>query len=385
MNRCLDSGRLQKHDWIHDVNQNLRNVSDCLGTMWPEYQLPQKLIAQTPALKRDHSRLMVVDPHSNSVEHKIFHEIETELQPGDLLVVNDTAVFPARLRGQRSATGGQIEALLLECCGPNLWRALVRRGRRLKTGEALEFGPNSELKADISEKLENGQFLIQFPEECDLEAQLRAVGEIPLPPYIDANSQNIDHQSRYQTVFARETGAVAAPTAGLHFTKELLQKLSEKGIEQTAVTLHVGLGTFRPIREAVEDHEMHFERYNISLETAQKIHRAKAEGRRIIAVGTTTVRTLESFAKTQKLNDKTNLFIRKPYQFALIDGLITNFHLPRSTLLLLVEAFAGTEIIQSAYVEAMAQKYRFYSYGDAMFVKFGNSVRKNKANHVAQS
>lgn len=333
---------------------------------WLDYELPEELIAHSPAARRDESKLMFLDRRSGARTHGRFFEIEERLHRGDVLVINDTAVFPARLRGAREGTGGKVEALLLEEQSGDQWQAMLRCGGRLRANEFLNLGPS--LKARLIESLGSGLWLIELKSPKSVAEAIEDCGEVPLPPYIEGARSEIDHKSRYQTVYASQRGAVAAPTAGLHFTAELLDRLSAKGVDRVSLTLHVGPGTFQPIRDDLASHVMHSERYWIPEATLATITRAKAEGRRIIAVGTTSVRALESYAATKHASGATKLFVTPPYEFKIVEGLITNFHLPRSTLLLLVSAFAGTESLKAAYAEAIAERYRFYSYGDAMFI-----------------
>jgi S-adenosylmethionine:tRNA ribosyltransferase-isomerase len=330
------------------------------------YTLPDTLIAQSPAQKRDESRLMIIDRSSGQRRHKQFKDILSEFQAGDLLVLNDTAVFPARLKGHRSQTGGKVEVLMLDPGTDNQWTVLMKCGGKPKVDEELTLAAGS-LKPRIVEKLGGGQYILAFPED-DLHEQVDLHGEIPLPPYIEASSSNIDHKDRYQTVYAESRGAVAAPTAGLHFTQALLDQARAKGVEIATVTLHVGLGTFMPIRDNIDDHVMHSERYIVPPKTLHALDAAKTAGRRIIACGTTSVRTLESYAKTGESHGATRLFIQPPYEFQLVSGLITNFHLPQTTLLLLVGAFLGEKKLIDAYKEAIEKQYRFYSYGDSMLI-----------------
>lgn len=330
------------------------------------YQLPEDLIAQAPSEKRGESRLMIIDRESGDRRHGRFHQIIEELQSGDVLVLNDTAVFPARLRGKRSLSGGKVEVLLLHPGPDNQWTVLMRCGGKPKAGEELSLADGA-LKPTILEKLGGGQYVLQFHCE-DLDQLVDQHGEIPLPPYIAAESSEVDHKDRYQTVYARQRGAVAAPTAGLHWNDALLESARKKGVKIAYVTLHVGLGTFMPIRDKIEDHVMHKEQYVIPEATLKILDQAKAENRRIIACGTTSARTLESYAKTGRATDNTDLFIQPPYEFQLMSGLITNFHLPQTTLLLLVGAFLGEDKLLAAYNDAIAEKYSFYSYGDSMVI-----------------
>lgn len=337
-----------------------------------DYHLPKELIAQTPAEKRDASRLMVVDRKTSQIRHAKFTNILDYLNPGDVLVLNDSRVRPARLIGVKEETGAKIELLLLNPLGNDRWEALVRPAKRVKQGTVIQFG-EGRLKAVAQEQTEvaGGRvFALQYEEE-DLEKLFEQLGQMPLPPYIH---EQLDDPERYQTVFSRVVGSAAAPTAGLHFTEELLAQIREKGVKVVFITLHVGLGTFRPVTaKRIEDHQMHAEYYEISGETAREINAAKQRGNKVVAVGTTCVRTLETVYR--KLNGEikkdqgwTDIFIYPGFQFGVVDGLLTNFHLPQSTLLMLVSAFASRELILSAYEEAVNQRYRFFSFGDAMLI-----------------
>lgn len=331
-----------------------------------DYELPEELIAQHPSPVRDQSRLMVLDRRTGAVAHRMFADIVDYLRPGDLLVLNNTRVFPCRLAARKPG-GGKAEIFLLEELGVNLWRALVRG---VKTGNVVAVAPGVEAKVLGSK--EDGVWSIQFIGVENIRSLLPEIGSIPLPPYIERNAEPSDCE-RYQTVYASCDGAVAAPTAGLHFTDELLGRLREKGVDTAMVTLHVGPGTFQPVRtENIDDHHMHPERYEIPFDSAEQINRAIVDGRRIIAVGTTSVRALETAAGENGMikpgRGSTSLFIRPGYVFKAVDCLITNFHLPKSTLLMLVSAFAGREHILSAYRTAVEARYRFYSYGDAMLI-----------------
>ena len=330
------------------------------------YDLPEELIAQTPVEPRDSSRLLVVDRESGETTDRHFHDIIEYLQPGDALVVNETRVIPARLYGVRP-TGGACEILLLKQKGPKLWETLVRPGKKLQVGAKIKF--SDELSCEVIDHTDFGGRVVRFAYDGIFEEILDRLGETPLPPYITAP---LEDKERYQTVYSRERGSAAAPTAGLHFTKELLQKIKDKGCEEVFVTLHVGLGTFRPVsEEKIEDHKMHREFYTVSAEAAEAVNKAKAEGRRIIAVGTTSVRTLEAACKDGKLQaggNWTNIFIYPGYKYQLVDALVTNFHLPQSTLLMLVSALSTREIMLNTYKVAVEEKYRFFSFGDAMFI-----------------
>lgn len=341
------------------------------------YDLPQELIAQDPLEDRSSSRLMHIDRKSGAYEHKIFKDVIDYLNPGDCLVVNNTKVIPARLYGVRektengavTLTSGKIEILLLKRRENDIWETLVKPGKKCKPGTMLNFG-NGKLRAEVLDIVEDGNRLIQFHYEGIFEEVLDELGQMPLPPYI---THELKDKNRYQTVYAKYEGSAAAPTAGLHFTEELLEKIREKGITIAYVTLHVGLGTFRPVKvENVLEHHMHSEYYMISKENAEKINKAKEDGHRVIAVGTTSCRALESAAALDGHMDEisgwTDIFIYPGYEFKVIDGLITNFHLPESTLLMLVSAFAGKEHIMAAYEEAVREKYRFFSFGDAMIL-----------------
>ena len=334
------------------------------------YNLPEELIAQHPAEKRDMSRLMVLDPVSGTIEHRVFHEIIDYLNPGDCLVVNDTRVIPARLYGRRKDTGGSIEVVLLKNTGENLWEVLTKPGRRAVPGRSFIFG-NGELEAIVRDVVEDGNRIIEFRYDGIFEEVLDRVGIVPLPPYI---TEEPDDMERYQTVYSRTRGSSAAPTAGLHFTDELLNKIRDKGVRIAKVTLHIGLGTFRPVKaDNIKDHIMHSEYYEISGETADIINKTKAEGKRVISVGTTSTRVIESVAdengRLMAGSGDTDIFIYPGYRFKCIDALITNFHLPESTLLMLVSALAGREFTLKAYEEAVSKRYRFFSFGDAMFIK----------------
>lgn len=331
-----------------------------------DYDLPQELIAQHPMEPRDHSRLLVVDKKTGEIEHNHFYDLVNYLKPGDVLVFNDTRVIPARLHGTKD-TGAHVEVFLLTRRDATDWEVLVRPGKKLQVGAKINF--SDELSCEVIEHTDFGGRVVRFKYDGIFEEILDRLGETPLPPYITAP---LEDKERYQTVYNRERGSAAAPTAGLHFTKELLQKIKEIGCEEVFVTLHVGLGTFRPVSEAkIEDHKMHKEFYTVSQEAADAVNKAKAEGRRIIAVGTTAVRTLEAAGADGQLHagsSWTNIFIYPGYKFRLVDDLVTNFHLPQSTLLMLVSTLSTREIMLQTYKKAVEEKYRFFSFGDAMFI-----------------
>lgn len=331
------------------------------------YELPKELIAQHPAEPRDHARLMLYDRKTGAVEHKYFYDLVDELKAGDVLVFNDSKVIPARLYGKRVPTGGKVEVLLLTPVGEDRWEVLVKPGKKALPGTTIEF-PGG-LQAEVLDRTDFGGRVVHFTYDGVFDDIIDKIGEMPLPPYIHEKMEDPDE---YQTVYARERGSAAAPTAGLHFTDELLQKIRDKGVEEVFVTLHVGLGTFRPVEEEnIEDHQMHSEFYSITPEAAEAVNRAKAEGRRIIAVGTTSIRTLESAGTTGTLkagSGWTNIFIYPGFTFHIVDALVTNFHLPESTLLMLISALSTREQILHAYEIAVKEKYRFFSFGDAMFI-----------------
>lgn len=332
------------------------------------YDLPQELIAQTPVEPRDSSRLLVYDRASKTIEHKHFYDIADYLLKGDVLVVNNTKVLPARIYGCKEHTGGRIEFLLLKRLDLTHWEVILKPGRIAKVGSVFCFG--DKLKARIESIGEDGSRIVEFIYDGVFETILSEVGEMPLPPYIKAK---LNDKTRYNTVYSKVDGSAAAPTAGLHFTKELLEKVRSKGVEIAEVLLHVGLGTFRPVKtDDVTEHHMHSEYYAVSKQAADVINKAKAEGRRIICVGTTSVRTLESAAddegKFAECSGNTNIFIYPPYKFKAVDCLITNFHLPESTLIMLVSALCSKEEILSVYKTAVDEKYRFFSFGDAMLI-----------------
>ncbi len=333
------------------------------------YDLPEELIAQTPLEKRDTSRLMVLDKKTGQVQHKHFYDIIDYLQEGDCLVINDTKVIPARLYGQKTGTGGAVEVLLLKDLGEGRWECIVYPGRRLKEGANITFG-DGRLTATIDKVLETGNRIISFHYEGIFLEILEELGEMPLPHYI---KEHLSDPDRYQTVYCREPGSAAAPTAGLHFTPELMERIREKGVVFAPVTLHVGLGTFRPVKEEeITDHVMHSEQYFITPQSAEIINHARQSGHRVIAVGTTSCRTLETVTDenhvTHPGTGNTDIFIYPGYIFKGLDALITNFHLPESTLVMLVSALAGRENILNAYRQAVEEKYRFFSFGDAMFI-----------------
>ena len=331
------------------------------------YDLPEELIAQTPATPRDSSRLLVYHRETKQIEHKIFKDISEYLHKGDVLVVNNTKVLPARLYAH-TANGGAVEILLLKRLEKDKWEVLVKPGKKCKIGTKLEI--SDELSLTVEGITDSGERIVRFRYDGVFEEILDRVGNMPLPPYI---KKKLEDKNRYQTVYAKTDGSAAAPTAGLHFTPELLQKVKDKGVEIAEVLLHVGLGTFRPVKEdIITDHKMHSEYYEVSEEASNIINRAKKEGRRIIAVGTTSVRTLESVADEKGLlkpcNGNTEIFIYPPYKFKCVDALITNFHLPESTLIMLVSAMTGREEILNVYNIAVKEKYRFFSFGDALMI-----------------
>lgn len=335
-----------------------------------KFELPEELIAQDPLERRDDSRLMVMDRKDGTLEHKVFHEIIHELNPGDCLVVNNTKVIPARLFGTKEGTKAKIEVLLLKRRENDIWETLVKPGKKARAGSVIEFG-GGLLKGTVIDIVEEGNRLIQFSYQGIFEEILDELGQMPLPPYI---THELKDKNRYQTVYAKHEGSAAAPTAGLHFTEELLQRIRDKGVTIAYVTLHVGLGTFRPVKvDNILEHHMHSEYYQIEQEEADKINEAKRRGGRVIAVGTTSCRTLESAAresgKVSHSSGWTDIFIYPGYRFQVIDGLITNFHLPESTLLMLVSALAGRDPVLRAYETAVKEKYRFFSFGDAMFIR----------------
>lgn len=332
------------------------------------YNLPEELIAQTPLEPRDSSRLMVLHKDSDSIEHKHFYDIIDYLNEGDTLIVNDSRVIPARIYGYKADTGAKIEFLLLRQLDGSRWETLVKPGRKAKVGTEFVFG-DGLLKARVLEVADDGNRIVELQSDENIYATLDKIGQMPLPPYI---TEKLEDQERYQTVYSHELGSAAAPTAGLHFTNELLDKIRKKGVNIGYVTLHVGLGTFRPVKvDDVTKHKMHSEHYEIPEETAELIKRTKAAGKRVIAVGTTSCRTLESVAATGEIRaceGFTDIFIYPGFEFKVLDGLITNFHLPESTLIMLVSAFYGYDKTMKAYETAVGEKYRFFSFGDAMII-----------------
>ncbi|GMK38362.1 S-adenosylmethionine:tRNA ribosyltransferase-isomerase [Paenibacillus sp. CCS19] len=341
-----------------------------------DFELPEELIAQTPLVERTSSRLLTLNKQTGEVGHRKFLDIEQMLGEGDLLILNDTRVLPARLMGVKQDTGAKVELLLLKALGDNRWETLAKPAKRMKVGTVLAFGSEADgsplLTAVVEEEGEHGGRIVRFEYEGIFNELLDRLGEMPLPPYI---KEKLEDRERYQTVYAKHEGSAAAPTAGLHFTEELLERLKHKGVRIGYITLHVGLGTFRPMSvDTVEEHVMHSEYYELSEETAQQLNETKARGGRIVAVGTTSARTLESVAQrfegeqVQACSGWTDIFIFPGYSFKLVDALLTNFHLPKSTLVMLVSAIAGREHIMEAYRQAVEQRYRFFSFGDAMFI-----------------
>ena len=343
---------------------------DGLKTSDYYYELPPELIAQDPLEDRSASRLMVLDKKTGAVSHHVFREITSFLNPGDCLVLNNTRVIPARLMGMREETGGAVEVLLLKRRAGDVWECLVKPGKKARPGTRLVFG-DGLLHAQVEEVVEDGNRLIRFFYDGIWEEVLDRLGEMPLPPYI---THKLQDKNRYQTVYAKFDGSAAAPTAGLHFTPELLEQIQDMGVDLAYVTLHVGLGTFRPVKvENVKEHHMHSEYYQVSAEAAEKINRAKESGHRVICVGTTSCRTVESASDEnghlEECCDNTDIFIYPGYRFKVLDALITNFHLPESTLVMLVSALAGREHVLAAYEEAVKERYRFFSFGDAMLIQ----------------
>ena len=332
------------------------------------YDLPERLIAQTPLAQRDSSKLLMLNKETGEVSHEVFHNIINYLNEGDCLVLNDSRVLPARLLGVREDTGSPMEFLLLSRKEQDVWEVIVRPGKRAKPGRRFVFG--NELRAEVLDIVNDGNRLVRFEYDGLFENVLDRLGEMPLPPYI---TEKLQDRERYQTVYSKHEGSAAAPTAGLHFTKELLGKIEEKGVDIAYVTLHVGLGTFRPVKvDVIEEHKMHSEFYELDEENANKINKAKENGGKIISVGTTSTRTLETIADENGVlkpsSGWTDIFIYPPYKFKTVDKLITNFHLPESTLLMLVSSLAGKENIMNAYKIAIENEYRFFSFGDAMFI-----------------
>ncbi|MTB64910.1 tRNA preQ1(34) S-adenosylmethionine ribosyltransferase-isomerase QueA [Streptococcus sp. zg-86] len=336
-----------------------------------DFHLPEHLIAQVPLKQRDASRLLILDRKKQTMVDARFDQIIDELEPGDALVMNNTRVLPARLYGEKPETGGHVELLLLKNTQGDQWEVLAKPAKRLKVGSKISFG-DGRLTATIIEELEHGGRIVEFAYTGIFLEVLESLGEMPLPPYIH---EKLDDRERYQTVYAKENGSAAAPTAGLHFTQELLKKIEAKGVKLVYLTLHVGLGTFRPVSvDNLDEHEMHSEFYTLSEEAAATLREVKSSGHRIIAVGTTSIRTLETIGnkfdgEIQADSGWTNIFIKPGYQFKLVDAFSTNFHLPKSTLVMLVSAFAGREFVLEAYHHAILEEYRFFSFGDAMFIK----------------
>ena len=336
-----------------------------------DFHLPEELIAQTPLEKRDSSRLLIVDRETGQFSDQHFDNIIDQLEPGDALVMNNTRVLPARLYGTKPETGGHVELLLLKNIQGDFWEVLAKPAKRLRVGALVSFG-DGRLTATVTEELEHGGRIVRFDYQGIFLEVLESLGEMPLPPYIH---EKLEDRERYQTVYAKENGSAAAPTAGLHFTEELLDKIAAKGVKLVYLTLHVGLGTFRPVSvDNLEEHEMHSEFYSLSEEAAETLRQVKASGHRIIAVGTTSIRTLETIGskfegQIQADSGWTNIFIKPGYQWKIVDAFSTNFHLPKSTLVMLVSAFAGRQLTLQAYEHAIAERYRFFSFGDAMFIK----------------
>ena len=334
-----------------------------------DYHLPEELIAQTPVEPRNSSRMMVLDPVEKTIEHKHFYDVLDKIMPGDCLILNDSRVLPARIYGIKEETGAKVEFLLLKDKGDNVWETIAGPGKKAKPGTSFSFG-DGLMKCTVQEVLEDGNRIVKFYCKDNFYSTLDKIGQMPLPPYIKEKLQN---KERYQTVYSRELGSAAAPTAGLHFTEELLAKIKNKGVKIGFVTLHVGLGTFRPVKvDSIEKHKMHSEHYELPKSTADLINSTKQNGGKVIAVGTTTCRTLEAaYQKEQSIKESegfTDIFIYPGYKFQVIDGLITNFHLPESTLIMLVSAFAGYKNTMNAYNEAVTKEYRFFSFGDAMMI-----------------
>lgn len=355
---------------MSDLNENKNDEMLGLRTSDYYFDLPQELIAQDPLMQRENCRLLVLDKETGEVEHHIFKEIINYLEPGDCLVLNNTKVIPARLLGVKKDTGAAVEILLLKRREADVWETLVKPGKKLKPGAVAVFG-DGLLEAEILDVVEEGNRLVKFKYEGIWEEVLDKLGEMPLPPYI---THKLQDRNMYQTVYAKYEGSAAAPTAGLHFTTQLLEDIQAKGVDLAYVTLHVGLGTFRPVKvDNVLEHHMHTEWYQVTQEAADKINRAKDTGHKVVCVGTTSCRTIESAAdengRLHECSDNTSIFIYPGYKFKVLDRLITNFHLPESTLVMLVSALAGREHVLSAYEEAIKERYRFFSFGDAMFIK----------------
>ena len=336
-----------------------------------DFHLPEELIAQTPLEKRDSSRLLIVDRETGQFSDQHFDNIIDQLEPGDALVMNNTRVLPARLYGTKPETGGHVELLLLKNTQGDFWEVLAKPAKRLRVGTRVSFG-DRRLSATVTEDLEHGGRIVRFDYQGIFLEVLESLGEMPLPPYIH---EKLEDRERYQTVYAKENGSAAAPTAGLHFTEELLDKIAAKGVKLVYLTLHVGLGTFRPVSvDNLEEHEMHSEFYSLSEKAAETLRQVKASGHRIVAVGTTSIRTLETIGskfegQIQADSGWTNIFIKPGYQWKIVDAFSTNFHLPKSTLVMLVSAFAGRQLTLQAYEHAITERYRFFSFGDAMFIK----------------
>jgi len=368
-----DYSIINKAKWNNNLEPIYKGLGDVLSQKMKTsdfyYELPEELIAQHPLKERHLSRMLVLHKSTGQWEHRHFTDLYDYLEEGDCLVLNDTRVIPARLYGRRKNTGGNIEFVLLKRLQDDIWEVILKPGRRAKPGTWFVFG-DGELEAEILEVVEQGNRLVRFYYKGIFEEVLDKVGNIPLPPYIH---EKLEDQERYQTVYSRHKGSAAAPTAGLHFTEEFLEKLKGKGVETAYLTLHVGLGTFRPVKsEDLEKHKMHSEYYRITDDTADKINNARNRGKKIIAVGTTSCRVLETVAGENRLvkpaEGWTDIFIYPGYKFKMVDALLTNFHLPGSTLIMLVSAFAGRENVLAAYQEAIRERYRFYSFGDAMFI-----------------
>lgn len=346
-------------------------MTEMLSTEDFDFDLPEELIAQTPLKDRASSRLLVVNKETGDMEDKHFYDILDELQPGDALVMNNTRVLPARLYGEKPETGGHLEVLLLTNTEGDTWETLIKPAKRAKVGTEIQFG-DGRLKAVVKEELEHGGRIIEFKYDGIFLEILESLGEMPLPPYI---KERLDDPDRYQTVYAEENGSAAAPTAGLHFTKELLEEIKAKGVHLVYLTLHVGLGTFRPVSvDNIEEHHMHSEFYRLTEEAAKQLNEVRQAGGRIVAVGTTSIRTLETIGtkfngEIQADSGWTDIFITPGYQFKVVEAFSTNFHLPKSTLVMLVSAFAGKDLTLAAYQHAIEEKYRFFSFGDAMFIK----------------